>query len=116
MLHAFVAAIIGVDKPGIESGWQNTDGKAMILCRDIAALRVMQETGLVLAPVPKFELIGITTCGKCQQLMAQANAKSRYLPFQGCLNGLDRFLDHFRIAGPIGYDDTIEGKAIGWRE
>jgi hypothetical protein len=54
MLHAFVAAIIGVDKPGIESGWQNTDGKAMILCRDIAALRVMQETGLVLAPVPKF--------------------------------------------------------------
>ena len=54
MLHAFVAAIIGVDKPGIESGWQNTDGKAMILCRDIAALRVMQETGLVLAPMPKF--------------------------------------------------------------
>src|SRR5947209_12711709 len=107
MLHAFIAAIIGIDKPGVEGGWQNTDGKAMILCGDIAALRVMQETGLVLTPVAKFQLIGITAGGKCQQLMAQANAKGRYLALKGCLNGLDRFLDHFRIAGPIGYDDGI---------
>src|ERR1051326_3362540 len=78
MLHAFIAAIIGIDKPGIEGGRQNTDGKAMILCRNIAALRIMQETGLVLAPVAEFQLIGIAAAGKCQKLMAQANAKGRY--------------------------------------
>ncbi len=116
MLHAFIAPVIGVYKPGRKFWRKNTDGKAMILRRHVAALRAMQETGLVLASVPKFQLIGVSTCGKRQQLMAQANAKRGNLVFQSFANCLDCFLSHLRVTWAIGHNDAIKDKVISWRK
>ena len=110
MLHALVAAIIGIDKPGSEIWRQSADGKAMILCRDIAALRAMQEAGLVLAAMPKFQLIGIATSRQCQQLMAQANAKRWNLALQRCSEWSESFsCTIFGLPGPL--EITMPSKA-----
>ena len=66
VLHALIAPIVGIDEPGRELRWKDANGKAMILRRNVAALCVVQEAGLILTPVPKFQLVGVPTCGKCQ--------------------------------------------------
>ena len=65
MLNAFVAAIIGVCEPGNEAFRNDVDCETVILCGDIAALAVLQQTGLVLAPMSKFHFVGIATSRQC---------------------------------------------------
>ena len=116
MLHAFVASIVGIDKPGREFRWKRSNGEAVILGCYIAAFRAMQKARLILTPMSEFQLIGISTCGKRQQLMAQANAQRGNLVLQSCANGLDCFLSHFRITWAIGHREAIKDKAISWRK
>ena len=75
MLHAFVASIVGIDKPGREFWRKRANGEAVILSCYIAAFCTMQKAGLILTPMSKLQLIGISTCGKRQQLVSQTDAK-----------------------------------------
>src|SRR5579884_3584857 len=77
MIHTFVTVIVGIDKPGLKIRWQLANCEAMILSCDIAAVRVLQDTGLILTAMAKFQLIGCATCGKGQQLMTQADTHRR---------------------------------------
>ena len=53
MLHALIASIVGIDKPGRKLWRQRSDSEAMILCCDIAALAILEKARLILASVPK---------------------------------------------------------------
>ena len=99
MLDALVSAIIGIEKPGLKAFWDLADRETVVLSGDIAALRVLHETWLVLAAVPEFHLIGISTCCQRQQLIAHADTKGGNVVVQCSPNGLDRASCHFRITG-----------------
>src|SRR5258708_4713057 len=113
MLHPFIAAIIGVGEPGNKICWQHTNGKAMILRGNIATLCIVQETGLVLAPMPELQLIGIAACCQCQQLMAQANAQGGNLASKSSTNGLDSLSSHFWVARTTGDNHAVKMK-VNW--
>src|ERR1700730_6934690 len=110
MYHAFISAIVRVDEPGRELRGQCIYGKAMVLCRDIAALAPGENTWLVLAPVSKLHFIGSATCRQCQQLMPQANAHRWHSALHrrsDCLNCLIR---HLRITWSVRDKDAIKVK------
>src|SRR5207248_2387882 len=77
MAHPFVTTIIGVDKPGSKIWRQYADCKAMILGSGKTLLCIVQNTGLILAPVPILQLIGIAPSGQREQLMTEANTQNR---------------------------------------
>ena len=52
MQDALVAAIIGIDKPGHKSIRQRSNRETVILCGDIAAFALLEETGLILTSMP----------------------------------------------------------------
>lgn len=83
MKQALVAAIVGVDEPGVELRRQASHGETMVLRGDVAALRAMQLTRLVLAAMSKLEFVGVATGRQRQHLVAQADAQRGNAPLQG---------------------------------
>src|SRR5438270_10002678 len=97
MLYAFIAAIIRINKPGLEIRRECSNGKAMILRGDIAALRPIENTGLVLTSMSILQLIGVTACGKRQQLMTEADSERGNAMIHNGSDGANRFVCHFGI-------------------
>src|SRR5258708_3099018 len=114
MLYALITPIIGINKPGSKIWREHPNGKAMILCGDIATLRPILDTRLILASMPIFQFIRIATRCKREQLMPKANAKDGNATLQSSLNSTNRFVCHFGIARTIGYHNTIKGEIKAW--
>src|ERR1700740_2532426 len=94
-----VGAIIGVDEPRLPVRRQGrvVYRIAVVLGGDVAAPCPYFQTGLVLATVPEFELIGVGTGCEGQQLMAQADAKNGYIQSHGAPDVRNRWAALGRI-------------------
>src|SRR5262249_49157883 len=80
-----VSAIIGVEKPRLPVRRQGgvVHRIAVVLGGDVAAPCADFQTGLILATVSEFELIGVSPGCQGQQLMAQTDAKHGDVPGHG---------------------------------
>src|SRR5712692_10890657 len=114
MVDTLVAAVVGVDKPGHKIGRQRSHGEAMILRGDVAAFSTMQNAGLVLAAMPKFQFVGIAASRQGQQLVPQADAEDRDAPLHRGPDGLYSPLRHLRVAGAIRNHYAIEREIYRW--
>ncbi len=104
---------LALTNQGVKSGGSVPDRETMILRRDIAAFRPLQYARLILAAMPKFQLVGVAASRERQQLMTQADAQRRHLTIHCCTNGRDGLLCHLWIAGAVGDHDAIKIHADG---
>src|SRR5262249_33222940 len=104
-----VSAIIGVDKPRFPVRRQGgvVHRIAVVLRGDVAAPRPYFQTGLILAPVPEFDLIGVTTGCQGQELMAEADAKKGHIQVHSVPDVCNRRSALGRITRTIGDEHTV---------
>src|SRR5579883_140157 len=88
----------------------------MILRRDKTALAPVQQAGLVLAAMAKFQLVGIAAGGQRQQLVAEADAHRGDAARDGRAQRLNGSAGHLRVARSVRDQDTVEAQRMLWRE
>ena len=80
VFYAFDALVVGVHEPTFQRRFFKTiyvNSVSVILCGDITAIRLQVECGLVLAAMSVFQLVSVSASGKRENLVSEANAKSR---------------------------------------
>ena len=79
----------------------------MILGGDFDLPRARLLNGLVGAPVPKLQLVGLRAEGEGQELVPEANSENRFFGPDQLTDVFDRVFDGLRIARTVGEKDSV---------